>query len=107
LVNSQHPNATNDGPYANSLTYAISGFDGTPALSNDELKAGSASFTVFPNPTARELHLSRRMDVAIYDALGKRMRVERDVVTVNVSDLTPGAYFIRNTEGETLRFVVE
>jgi hypothetical protein len=26
---------------------------------------------------------------------------------VNVSDFTPGVYFIRNTEGETLRFVVE
>jgi hypothetical protein len=39
--------------------------------------------------------------------MGKRMRVERDVVTVNVSDLTPGAYFIRNAEGETLRFVVQ
>jgi hypothetical protein len=47
------------------------------------------------------------MDVAIYDALGKRMRVERDVELVNVSDFTPGVYFIRNTEGETLRFVVE
>jgi secreted PhoX family phosphatase len=106
LVNDQHPGVTNNAPYINSLTRAISGFDGTPALSNEEILGGTATFTVYPNPTARELHLSRRMDVAIYDALGKRMRVARDVVTVNVSDLTPGAYFIRNAEGETLRFVV-
>jgi secreted PhoX family phosphatase len=107
LINSQHPAVTNTPPYNNSLTYAISGWDGTPALSNDKFFDGTATFTVYPNPTARELHLSRRMDVAIYDALGKRMRVERDVELVNVSDFTPGVYFIRNTEGETLRFVVE
>jgi secreted PhoX family phosphatase len=107
LINSQHPAVTNTPPYNNSLTYAISGWDGTPALSSDKFFDGTATFTVYPNPTARELHLSRRMDVAIYDALGKRMRVERDVELVNVSDFTPGVYFIRNTEGETLRFVVE
>ncbi len=107
LINQQHPAVTNTPPYDNSLTYAITGFDGTPALSNEKFFDGTATFTVYPNPTARELHLSRRMDVAIYDALGKRIRVERDVELVNVSDFTPGVYFIRNTEGETLRFVVE
>lgn len=108
LINSQHPNTSNIAPYNNSLTYAISGFDGSDKLSifeNPEVKA--STFSVYPNPTARELHLSKSMDVAIYSMTGARLKVLRNTQTVDVSDMAAGTYFIRSAEGETLKFVVQ
>jgi hypothetical protein len=108
LCNSQHPNTSNISPYNNSLTFAISGFDGSDKLSifeNQEVKA--TTFSVYPNPTARELHLSKVMDVAIYSMTGARIKVLRNTQTVDVTDMAAGTYFIRSAEGETLKFIVE
>jgi hypothetical protein len=107
LMNVQHPATTNTFPYNNSLTYAISGWDGIPTAMNDIKKAGTASFSVYPNPVARELNLDKAMDVAIYDINGKRLKVYRDVNSVDVTDLASGTYIIMNDKGESLKFVVE
>lgn len=105
LVNIQHPSSSNPFPYNNSLTLAISGFDQNP-VSNLEYDLGS-NFSVYPNPTTRELNFSRVSDVAIYDNMGKRIRVYRGQSSIDVSDLAAGVYFIRNDEGKTMKFVVE
>ena len=47
------------------------------------------------------------MDAAIYNISGQRLKVVRDTKTINVSDLNPGVYFIKNTEGKTVKFIVE
>ncbi|MEZ5017541.1 MAG: T9SS type A sorting domain-containing protein [Flavipsychrobacter sp.] len=107
LVNSQHPGGFNDSPYNHSLTYAITGFDGSDPVSVKTVPVQAETFTVYPNPTSRELHLSRVMDVAIYNVNGQRIKVLRQVQTVHVADMTPGTYFIRNEEGETLKFIVQ
>ncbi len=108
LVNSQHPQSYNDSPYNHSLTYAITGFDGSDPLSIlEENKVEAKTFSVYPNPTSRELHMNKVMDVALYDVSGKRMRVYRKVKTINVADLAAGTYFIQNDEGETLKFIVQ
>ncbi len=112
LVNSQHPHPSyNDSPYNHSLTYAITGFPGdvkedtAPSVENATVKA--ETFTVYPNPTSRELHINRPMDAAIYDVNGRRLRVYRQVTSIDVADLAAGTYFIRNDEGETLKFIVQ
>jgi hypothetical protein len=107
LVNSQHPASTNTFPYNNSLTYAISGWDGLPTALSDIKKAGTPTFSVYPNPVARELNLDKVMDVAIYDMTGKRISVHRDVKTVDVTGLNSGVYIIMNEQGESLKFIVE
>ncbi|HEY9178138.1 MAG TPA: T9SS type A sorting domain-containing protein [Flavipsychrobacter sp.] len=108
LVNSQHPGSFNDSPYNHSLTYAITGFDGSdPVGIINGQEVQSETFSVYPNPTSRELNLSRIMDAAIYDVNGRRLRVYRQVRNINVADLATGTYFIRNEEGETLKFVVQ
>lgn len=108
LVNSQHPGGFNDSPYNHSLTYAITGFDGSDPVSIFQgKKVESKTFSVYPNPTSRELRMNKVMDVAIYDITGKRMKVYRQVQSINVADLAAGTYFIRNDQGETLKFVVQ
>ncbi len=107
LVNSQHPDGGNDFPFNNSLTYAISGWDGSAVTSLKEMTLNSNAFNVWPNPAARELSLNKKTDVAIYNVQGMRVKVYRDVEKVDVSDLAAGCYFIVNTEGEKLKFIVE
>lgn len=109
LINSQHPSGSNTAPYNHSLTYAIYGFsphDTTVGIGK-VAPVVAKTFTVYPNPVARELYLSKVMDVAIYDMNGRRMKVYRQVNSVDVSDMAAGVYFIRNEEGETLKFIVE
>lgn len=107
LLNSQHPATSNTFPYNNSLTYAISGWDGLPTALAEIKKAGTPTFSIYPNPVARELNLDKVMDVAIYNMAGQRMRVYRDVKSIDVSELNSGTYIIMNDKGESLKFVVE
>lgn len=106
LINAQHPSSTNTPPFNNSLTYAISGFDGSSVGILERAKSEN-TFGIYPNPTSRELNLSKEQDIAIYDLTGKRIRVVRDAKTIDVSELTPGIYFLQNNEGHTVKFVVE
>lgn len=111
LINNQHPATNNIPPYNHSLTVAITGFmphkDDTTVSIGNVAPTVAKTFTIYPNPVARELHLSKVMDIAIYDMNGRRMKVYRQVNAVDVSDMAAGVYFIRNDEGETLKFIVE
>ncbi len=109
LINSQHPSSSNPYPYNNSLTYAINGFD--KLLDDTWLQVPDFSntneFQIFPNPTSREIMFNYATDIAIYDMHGKRIMVKRNVSRVDVSNLNPGVYFVRNSEGNTQKLVVE
>jgi secreted PhoX family phosphatase len=106
LLNSQHPSSSNNAPFNNSLTYAISGFNSSSVgmLTNKML---DNEFGIYPNPTSRELNLNKTQDIAIYDISGKRIRVARDVISVDVSELNSGVYFIQNQDGKTIKFIIE
>lgn len=106
LVNSQHPSGTNTYPYNNSLTYAISGFQ-VQKTAIDNTNNDASVFTVYPNPTSRELHFNTTTDVAVYNANGQRILVARDVTFINVENLEAGVYFIRNAEGVTQKFIIQ
>lgn len=108
LLNSQHPNGSNPAPYNNSLTYAISGFKvQNSSIFSTNPSQDASVFNVYPNPVARELHFNKVTDVAVYNAAGQRILVARDVQFINVESLTPGVYFIQNSDGVTQKFVVE
>jgi hypothetical protein len=51
----------------------------------------------FENPT----------DVALFDAAGKRVMEAVNVTSLDVQNVTPGVYYIRNAEGQTTKLVVE
>jgi hypothetical protein len=56
---------------------------------------------------ATELTLNKVSDIAIYDMTGKRIKVLRDVIKIDMSDLKSGTYLIMNTEGEKIKVVVD
>lgn len=106
LFNSQHPNTSNPFPYNNSLTMALTGFD-KAQLSAPEFEAGTTAFEMYPNPATRKLYFNRASDIAIYDLNGKRMKVFRAVQEIDLNFLSPGAYFVRNQDGETQKLIVQ
>jgi len=107
LINSQHPAATNPGVYANSLTYAITGWDNLVSAISEPNFKNENTFQVWPNPVARELHFNEVTDAAIFNMEGKMVRVFRNTNNVDVSDLQPGTYFVKNTEGAVVKLIVQ
>lgn len=88
----------------------------TPGLRETELV-----LSVFPNPADTEIRVQvvdggyQPMSIAIYDLLGRRLRVvgpvaglTADVRVVNVQNLPPGRYFVRaTTDGKVATRMVE
>ncbi|NQV51612.1 MAG: DUF839 domain-containing protein [Flavobacteriales bacterium] len=112
LFNSQHPSSSNPYPYNHSLTVALTGWDKLAPedifmvpLGQEELE--EAAFSVYPNPTSRMIYFNDIQDVALYDMKGKRIRVARQVRSLDIVDLNKGIYFIRNGKGETKRVVIQ
>ena len=109
LLDVQHPNSSemvNEFPYNNSLTVAITGFEGVVS-SNKAVFDEEKSFSVFPNPVTRELHFNKVTDVAIYNELGKRVVVKRNAKSVNVSDLESGIYVVLTKDDEAEKIIIE
>ena len=111
LINSQHPSSSNPYPFNNSLTYAINGFDklfDDYWMTTDVSELGSENgFSIYPNPASREIIFNKFTDVAIYNQSGQRITVKRNTKRVDVSNLDPGVYFVKNAEGETKKLVIE
>ncbi len=116
LVNMQHPRTTNPFPYNHSVTLAIHGFDKVDGFTNDnptfrqakvETANAAEQFRIFPNPTTRSINVDEATDLAIYDEAGKRVMVLQNVTTANVSHLSPGFYFVQNSNGDILKLVIQ
>lgn len=106
FVNSQHPSSTNPYPYNNSLTYAITGWASVPNNIAPPTE-DTAEFDLYPNPTSREVYFNKVSDIAIYDATGQLIRVERQVRQINVEQLAPGTYYIQNAEGAAKALIIQ
>ncbi|GAB5416966.1 MAG: hypothetical protein Crog4KO_18330 [Crocinitomicaceae bacterium] len=106
FFNSQHPSSSNPFPYNNSLTIALSGWDKS-IVGLTELAQEESTFSVYPNPTSRIVYFSETMDVALYDTFGKLIRVERQADHMDIIDLTPGTYYLKNNAGDTKKLIVQ
>ena len=113
FLNLQHPSTANKAPFNHSVTLAITGYKTIfnesykteQVLNSDEFK--NAEFSVYPNPASREIHFNKVVDVAIYSVDGKRVKVARDVQTLNIADLTAGTYVIKTGNGLTKKLVIK
>lgn len=107
FVNNQHPSRSNPAPFNTSASFAITGFDLFSGISLPDGDDESGIFRIYPNPASRTLQFNRRADVAIYDAKGARIQVERDSERIDISTLTPGVYFVQTVEGDVQKLIVE
>ena len=109
LFNIQHPHSSNTYPYNNSMTIALSGFDGSAPTSTTNIikeKIGTG-FSIYPNPASREFFLNKKQDIAIYSSTGQRMNVYRNTNKVDVNGWAAGMYIIQNSDGETLKLIIQ
>ena len=65
------------------------------------------AFSVYPNPTTRRVFMNQTTDVALYDANGKRVLVQRNTNELDVTGLSQGFYYLQNAEGETLKLSIQ
>ncbi len=107
LVNSQHPAGDLEFPYNNSLTFAINGLDQLILGLQERPEGAENGFFVYPNPTQSELNFDKVSDIAIYDNSGKRLKVYRNVKSIDISDLAPAIYFVQNQDGLTQKVIVQ
>lgn len=111
LVNSQHPDTSNPFPYNNSLTFAITGFDDSEALETltapDFDGISEEDFIIYPNPTERIVYFNKTTDIAIYDITGKRIKVYREVKSIDISHLATGTYLLKNTKGDSKKLIIK
>ncbi len=107
FFNSQHPSSANPFPYNNSLTIALTGWDQMDDVSVDEITKDEDLFSVYPNPTSRFVYFGKAMDVALYDSQGKLIRVERNTDTLDIINVEPGTYYIKNDAGQTKKLIVQ
>jgi len=106
FFNSQHPSTSNPFPYNNSLTVALTGWDKSVLGLNEIAESGDA-FTVYPNPTSRIVYFNQTTDVALYDTYGKLVRVERNTDKMDIIDLLPGTYYLKNAAGDTKKLIIQ
>jgi secreted PhoX family phosphatase len=103
LLNSQHPSSENPYPYNNSLTYAITGWDDAVAAitSIGDQVTEVEGLKFWADNVQRVIRISERSDMALYDVMGRRLRVARNITEMDVHDLQPGAYIMKAYSHET------
>ena len=107
FVNIQHPATDNEEPFNHSVTMVVTGFHDFLNITSTSEEVVEEGFSISPNPVSRELYLNKTTDVAIYNATGLRVMVERSTSSVDVSGLEAGTYIIKTAEGDVQKLIVE
>ena len=83
----------------------LAGFS-DPATSTDEAYDPTGLVDIYPNPTSDLLHLRPRqttgnkgLNVTLFSVTGAVLQTQTGLVSLNVSDLPPGVYFLRISDG--------
>ncbi len=108
LVNAQHPNGNNPYPFNHSLTMAVTGFKNfnITDLQNYTLPSGEA-LQLYPNPATRLVQFNKRVDVALFNSTGKRIKVVRNTNQLPVNELQAGVYYIQTEDKEIKKLVIQ
>ena len=108
FFNSQHPDTSNTGDYKNSLTMMVTNLEDviTSIYENPSFEP-EAGFQIWPNPAFKELRFNMTTDVAIYNAKGEKVRVERNTNVIDISELSKGSYWVQTIEGQVQKLIVE
>lgn len=108
FVNSQHPSGTNTGDFANSCTMLITGLDKyVTSVFEDPIFDEKTGFQVFPNPATRTLYFNEISDVSMYTIGGQRVKVAWNTDKIDITELTPGTYFVQNIRGDVQKIIIQ
>lgn len=99
FLNVQHPDAGNPYPYNNALTLALTGFDHLPSDYLALAPAEDGTSWLQFDAVSREIRTRESTDLALYDARGKRIRLQRQSQVLNLQDLPAGTYLVADSRG--------
>lgn len=126
----RYPNTGNSQPYNKSLLIAVNNFEAyfsdpqacnwsapppgcdtttTPnPTKTEDIKPATNSFGVWPNPASRTLHFATEQKlIRLYDLNGKLLRQEERTKEMDIFDLAPGVYFLRNEKSQVKKVVIQ
>lgn len=94
---------------ANEISGTISLFEvNTTNLSNDTFNLEPKTFVIFPNPSQKGIvYFNRIADYELYDFTGKLIKLEKNALTINTSELNSGIYLVKTSEGITKKLIIE
>lgn len=72
-----------------------------PALGN------KSTFKAWPNPTTRTLHFNQLQDVRLYDQYGRLVQSQNKTEVMDIFDISPGIYYLRNEDNQSIKVVIE
>jgi hypothetical protein len=85
----------------------------TPGVSNltsdiNENPEGKNNLKAFPNPATGEfLYFNKAINGTVFNAFGKIIIELKDVSSIKIKSLLSGLYFIKTSDGEVIKFVVQ
>lgn len=105
-----HYNHTDDGPLQGLSYYRLLQTDYDGSISSWILAVKrdgeDPSFSVSPNPAGDEvITFSQKVSIVITNSLGQEIGEYDEVVSIDVSNLAPGIYVIRNQKGQVTRLI--
>jgi len=103
ISGSQSPDGNTYIFTSNEISGSVSVFKVNGVVGVSEIN--KTSFNAFPNPTNSFLNLSEKAMYSVHDISGRVVVSPVFTNTIDVSNLTPGVYFISNAEGNTNTFV--
>ncbi len=80
--------------------------DSLMILSSDEIPIDNdKNFSLYPNPTTKNIYFNIEDDYEVYNSLGEKIFVSKKTKIIDVSKLSDGVYIIVNSKGKTLKFI--
>ncbi len=126
----RYPSTANGQPYNKSLLIAVNNFEeyfsnpqgctwsapaagcdttsAPPTTKVDDLTPSKNSFSVWPNPATRTLHFAEEQKlIGLYDLNGRLLKQAEKARTLDIFEITPGIYFLRNEKNQVRKVVIQ
>lgn len=126
----RYPNTANTAPYNKSVLVAINNFEAyfsnpqgctwtapapgcdttsaPPVTGIDDASPVKHSFEVWPNPASRSLYFAEEQQlIRLYDLNGRLLKEATRTKSMDIADLAPGIYFLRNDRQQARKIVVQ
>lgn len=105
------PNTSNRAPYRRTAVVALRKVNKIVATENvgvEELSdIKSSFFKVWPNPGSNVIHFNKTTDIGVYDVSGSLLHIHQNIDQLEIANLLPGIYFIKNKDSEVVKLLVE
>ncbi|WP_207434606.1 choice-of-anchor I family protein [Sabulibacter ruber] len=108
IPNTASPNGRPYVLVANELSGSVAVYQvmGTLTASKEELEKEN-DFTLFPNPAnGGKVSFSQKVTIDVLDATGRKIYAGKNVQSLDVSHYKKGLYFVKTSQGQVRRLVV-